>query len=1110
MAEKRPLGYLDSLEIDPRLAASGIGKYLTNIRLVILLILTIVSVGVFGYLQLPQRLNPEIKIPIVVVSTVLPGAGPEDIEKLLTIPIENELKGLSGIDTISSSSRNNVSIVSMQFLSSIDRDKAKNDVQSVVDGLSGLPEDATVPNVEALDFENQPVWQFALTTTGDTASLSEYAKQLKEIIKTESQVDRVVLSGLEEQQIVVEATPEKLSETGVNPLQLIGAIKTAIKAFPAGNVQTESNTFSLTIDPAISSVEDIRAIRVQLDGRSVRLGDVARVWIRPTPDQPLAFLATHDESARQVVSFSVYKSTSADIVKTATAVKTLVDADVLKTDGRFSVTSITNTGEQIQEQFTDLLGEFRSTIILVFICLFLFLGFRQAVISSFTVPLTFLAAFFFMRIAGMSINFLSLFAFLLALGLLVDDTIVVVSAMTSYFKSRRFSPTETGLLVWKDTIVPIWSTTITTIWSFVPLLLASGIIGEFIKPIPVVVSITMLSSTAISVFVTLPLMIVLLKPVVARRVVVLVRILGLLVALGVTMYLFKDNPLMPVIGILLFVVLLLGFRVRHVFWSKISRVGETRVVRAFSKMSQKGIIDVEPFAAWYKRQIYRILGSKNARRNTVIAIIAYAAFSFALLPMGLVKNEFFPKSDTDVLFVGLEMPAGMTLERTQAEALKVLDTLRQTDGIEFVQLNLGSGVSAGQGSTLEGTNLANFTLHLPEKAKRTATSIEVAENLRKQLKSYPVGKFSVVEESGGPPAGSDVQIELSGDSLNELSRISGETADWLRRQPGMTNVETSIKPGTSAVVFLPDLDKVSEAGVSVDVVGLWLRIYASGLPLSDINLNPRDPTDKQAIVFSYGNSFSSVEDIGRIQIPTSRGWVPVLSLGTLQTKTNPTIISRENGKRTVIVSGTVSQGYLATDKNAALLAYTKDLSLPQGYTWKTGGVNEENTKSVQSIVMAMGVAFLLILVTMVIQFQSFRQAVIVLLVIPLAVSSVFVVFALTGTPLSFPALIGILSLFGIVVTNSMFIVDKINLNKKQGMEFREAVADAGASRMEPIILTKLCTVLGLLPITLADPLWRGLGGAIISGLLVASTIMLLFIPVVYYDWMKDVSRKDGE
>jgi HAE1 family hydrophobic/amphiphilic exporter-1 len=280
-----------------------------------------------------------------------------------------------------------------------------------------------------------------------------------------------------------------------------------------------------------------------------------------------------------------------------------------------------------------------------------------------------------------------------------------------------------------------------------------------------------------------------------------------------------------------------------------------------------------------------------------------------------------------------------------------------------------------------------------------------------------------------------------------------------------------------------------------------LRTYATGFTLDDVNFDPTS-TQKEDIVFKLSQEPATLEAISALSVPTVTGPVPLLSLGTVQTKANPTVITREGGKRSLSVSASVTQGYSVSAKNKELLDYANSIQLPDGYSWKTGGVNEENAKSVQSILQAMVVAFILILVTMVVQFHSYRQAVIVLLVIPLAVSSVFMIFALTGTPLSFPALIGVLSLFGIVVTNSMFIVDKINLNIRQNMPFNEAIADAGASRLEPIILTKLCTIFGLLPITLAEPLWRGLGGAIISGILVSSTIMLLFIPVVYYSWFK--------
>lgn len=1101
--------YLERITFDPKLWVGVVAKYITNIRIVLLLLFTIVMVGLFSYSNLPQRLNPEIKIPLVIITDVLPGAGPEDVEKLVTIPIENAVRGLSGIDTVTSSSQDNVSVTAIQFVSSVSQEKAKQDVQSAVDGVTGLPTDAQTPKVAALDFENQPIWQFALTTTGDTASLFTFAKILQDQIKDNPKVDRVEITGYEDQEIAVEIDPEKLATYGISPLLLSQAVKIGTNAYPSGSVETGRNNFALTINPSVNSVEQVRNLRIRVGGNVVKLGDIATVAERSKGNQGSSYISKKDGTIARSVTFDVFKASNADIIQTEESVKKQVEESIAKYDGRFSVTTILNTGEMIQEQFTELLGEFRSTIILVFVCLLLFLGLRQAVISSFTVPLTYLSAFIFMRVFGMSINFLSLFAFLLALGLLVDDTIVTVSAMTTYFRTGKFTTQETGLIVWRDTIVPIWSTTITTIWSFVPLLLTSGIIGEFIKPIPIVVTVTMISSTAIAVLITLPMMIVILKPKFPHRVVVLFQIVGFLLALGVVIALFKTNSLFPLIIILYLFFL---YVTKLVFKNLYAKLREIHLAFPYAVklkefavgIAQNGVIHVEGFAQWYKRTILKILESKTSRKRVIVAIVGYAIFAFALLPMGLVKNEFFPKTEQDLVYVNVEMPAGANLTQTAQESSRILGELKNINGVEFIAVEVGKGAPSSSFSVAtNGTSTALFTYHLPKKKDRKIDSIKIADELRKRIATLTTtAKITVVEESGGPPAGADVVMKLTGDDLGILNSYADKLITHLESEQGITNVQKSITPGTSALVFVPDQDKLAQAGFTAQDLGLWLRAYSSGFTLDQVNFTG-NTTDQKDVVFTFGKNRPSPEDLGRLAIPTQTGsTVPLLSLGTLETKTNPTVITREGGKRTLSVSAAVVSGYSGTQKNQDLISYAKTIPFEDGYSYSTGGVNEENAKSVQSILQSMIIAFILILVTMVIQFQSYRQALIVLLVIPLAVSSVFVVFALTGTPLSFPALIGVLSLFGIVVTNSMFIVDKINLNLKEKMPFNEAIADAGASRMEPIILTKLCTVFGLLPITLSNPLWRGLGGAIISGLLLASTIMLLFIPVVYHDWMK--------
>jgi multidrug efflux pump subunit AcrB len=1110
--------YLGRLKFDPALMQSWVGRYIQSIRLVFLLILTIVLVGTLSYINLPKRLNPEVKIPIITIVSVLPGASPSDVETLVTTPLEDKLRGLQGIDQVSSVSQQNVSFITLQFVSTVDREKAKEDVTTAIEPVQ-LPANAVDPEVRALDFEDVPIWQFALTSTGDVPDLMAASEALKNRIEDISKVDRVETTGIQTQEVVVYINPEKLGQYNINPAQLSQAVKTARSSFPAGTIQSESNTFTLTIDRTLETVQDIRDLKLTINGQSVTLGEVAIVQEQAKLNQQQTLLGKPGEKTRQAVVFSVYKTSSSDITAAGNDVEKSVEEFIAERNNTLQTTTLLNTSEEISKQFTDLLGEFTTTIILVFAVLLIFLGLRQALISSLTVPLTFLSAFFLMQLTGMTINFLSLFAFLLSLGLLVDDTIVVVSAMTTYFRSGRFTPAETGVLVWRDTIVPIWSTTITTIWAFVPLLLASGIIGEFIKPIPIVVTVTMISSTAIAVLITLPLMILILKPVIPVRVIWLLKALVYCIALGVVIALAFGTPLF--IPILLVYVILSFIFLRtlpslrtgsRAALSRMKAALQERFPRRKSgtfsfiqKIVDKGIIDIEPFAEKYERLIDRILQSKTSRRKVMWAVAIYAIFSFALLPLGFVKNEFFPKTDENQVFVELKLPSGTDLAQTKTEGTAILGELLKIPEAEYITAEIGKRANTDGGSSAlsASTNSVYYTVRLVDKEERKISSPEIATQLRDTFANYTAGDISVVEVSGGPPAGSDLQITLLGNDLREMEQIADTVVAYLKEQPGVTNINKSVDESTSAIQFVPDEAKLAEYGVGKDEISSSLRLYASGFPLDSIAFEEGD-SDKKDIVFRVTEATGSPQGLSELRIFTKDNKeFPLLSLGKLVTKANPTVIAHRNFKRSISVSAAVTTGTSIPDTNKKLLEFTDSIKLPQGYEWETGGVNEENAKSIQSILMAMILSAVLILITMVIQFNSFRQALIVIIVIPLAVSSVFLAFAITGTPLSFPALIGVLSLFGIIVTNSMFIVDKINLNKKEGMSFRHSIANAGASRLEPIILTKLSTVFGLLPITIADPLWRGLGGAIISGLLVASTIMLLFIPVLYFEWMKE-------
>ncbi len=1090
--------YLDRIQFDPKLKNTVHGKFITNFRLVLLLILSIFVIGIINYFEIPRRLNPEVEIPIVTVTTILPGATPEDMEALVTIPIEDKLNSVQDVDTITSTSRDNASTIVLQFLSTVDPDEARDEVQQAVDTVTDLPEDAQDPRVAVLDFENQPIWTFALTSD-DLPSLMSLSENLQNDLEDLPEVSQVQVSGFEEQEIQVIVDPVKAQMFGISPPLLSQAINSAANSYPAGNINANGSVFSLTIDPGITTIDDIRTIRITTDERIVTLEEIALVKEISAPDQNKTYYADNEIDSRRAVQFFVYKSDSSNINTAAEAAVTEVDSQLEPYKGTVELLTISNYGELIDDQFTDLLQEFSTTVLLIFTVLLVFLGLRQAVIASFTVPLTFLSAIAVANALGLSLNFLTLFSFLIALGLLIDDTIVVVTAMTRYYESGKFTPSETGLLVWRDFFIPLWSTTATTIWSFIPLLLATGIIGEFIKPIPLIITATMLSSTSIAVLITIPLMIVFLKLAVPYRVRVLVQILGVIAFIAVLTLLSPKNAFLIPIYLIAVLSAWILYAKRNLYIQKLKeyfRADSTlqTLQNHGKRIMGEGIINLEDLSYKYRNVLDRILLKRSNRRNVIIFLVVFALISYLLVPLGLVKNEFFPKTDENTIYLSVALPPGTDIQTTTAEAIALTQEARKVPYVDYVITETGYGFTATFDRSVDPANFL-ITFALPDPDERERTSIEIAQELRKKFADYSRGKLSVIELSGGPPAGADIQISLLGADYEVLTQYSREIMNYLEERQGVTNVDTSYKSGTSKIVFIPDQNKLADAGISRETLALWLRTYASGFTLDTIRFD-----EEKDITLRLSQAQVTPEELGSLYIQSPQGNVPLLSLGELRLSTNPTSISHEDTLRTITISGSVESGYNIQEINADLEQFADSLDLPNGYRWQTGGINEENQRSVNSILQAMALSFLLILVTMIIEFGSYRQAAIVMMTIPLAISGVFYIFALSGTPLSFPALIGVLALFGIVVTNAIVVIDKINSNINEGMPVKEAILDASGSRLEPVLLTSLTTIFGLLPITLSDPLWRGLGGAIISGLFFSGVIKLFFIPVIYYSW----------
>ena len=1105
--------YLDQLVYKAEDYRAILRHYVTNMRVVALVLIALLLGGIVSFFTLPRTLNPEIKITIVTVVTALPGATPADVEELVTIPLEDEIETVDDLDVVTSSSREGLSTIIVQFVDGTEQSTALSDVQNAVATVADLPEDATDPTVDLVDFEDEPILRMAVASDSDPASLNRFATDLKDALEAESIIDRVEVSGIEEQEVQILLNPESMNALGIDVQTVARAVQATTNSFPAGSVETETSSFGLTIDRTAVSVADVRRVQIVAGGQRYALGEIAVVTESPEPAQPTALVTAPGGENRNAVTLSVYR-----IIGSKIADATVVSEEITETffaaeyARQFELITIFDMNADIEEQFSDLFRNLTITVFLVFLTLLVFVGIRQALVAALSIPLVFMAAFIAMRLFDISLNFLSVFSLLLSLGLLVDVTIVIISAMTSYYRRGSFNPMQTGLLVWKDFLATLSVTTLTTVWAFVPLLLAGGIIGEFIKPIPVIVSAILVSSVLIGFFIILPLMIWLLDFYVARRVKVFFALLffvitivmfgQILAAFGVTL----PGPfwlvLIPLLTLTLFA-----------FGLNLKRAGHSlkkymhKTFRKTEKVSvdclQNGLVNTEKLENIYRTLLNYVVSRRHVRIKVVAMVVIFFVFSFALVPLGFVKNVFFEGDDLDTIYVSVELPLGTKQDVSFARAQEFLPELSDVPHVTEIQTEIGAGLDPEEGLPVlgQGAHKILFTLQLVDGDERAMDDTAIVQFVRDldAVQTYPHGELSISEINDGPPAGADVTIKLVGEDLIELDRLAQDVKAFLRDEPGVSNVKQSIVSGTAKIVFVPNAAQLAVNGLTAQDLGLQLRTFGSGFTI-DEDVAFSDTSDTRDVVLRMSADTQEATSLGRLRVQTGQGVaVPLSTLGSFELRPNPTVITREDGDRTISVTATVDEGFNAGEINQKVGAFADgDLNLPANYGWETGGANEENNESVQSILQAMLLAFILIFLTLIIQLNSYRKSFIVLLVIPLAISGVFIVFALVGLPLSFPSLIGILALFGIVINNSIIIIDQINKNLREKIDFHDAVLDGAASRLEPILMSSLTTIIGLLPITLTQPIWLGLGSAIIAGLMFSGIIMLFFIPTVYY------------
>jgi len=1115
--------YLDKLKFNPALKKMWLSFFVYRFRVIALMIALISVWGIYSFSKLPRESTPEIKIPIAIVNTVFPGASPGDVEELVTKKIEGKIAGISGIDTMTSSSANSVSSVVVQFDAGQDLNDSIRKVRDAVSNVKNdLPEDASDPTTYEVSLDDSPILTLALSGPYDGFTLYDYAQDIKDNLEKIPGIREVNIAGGDQREIEINYSPEKLNYYGITIAQANGAVQATNISIPSGNFEGDKYVYPVRTDGRVYDAAQLQNLSVgSASGTTISLKDVATVRETAIKKTKISRISSQGLAPTDTVTLSIVKRTGGNVINTVDLAKASLD-NYVKTIPGLEYNITLDNAKYIRDDFDQLMHDFFLTIVLVMGVLFLLIGLKEALVAGLAIPLVFFITFGVMDLTGITLNFLSMFSLLLSLGLIVDDAIVVVSATKQYMRTGKFTPEEAVLLVLNDFKIVLTTTTLTTVWAFLPLLFSTGIMGQFLKSIPITISVTLIASLAIALMVNHPLAAILERIRLTKNFFFIYA--GVLMSLAAFL-LFQNNTAANAAGAVILITTGL-----LVYWyeksGKYALEANSRLVtleakddelikqklrghgdndnKNFSSRLLHGILNLNAALPLYEKYLAKLIDNTKLRKIFFGGIFALFLAAAALPAIGIVKSEFFPADDFGYMYLNIEAPTGYKLSQTDAIVKIVEEKLLGYKEIDNFSTTVGAAMSAStssfRSSSSGSADKASITINLVDKNQRKLKSYELEEILRRDLANIPDAKVTIVSLRGGPPSGSAFQAQISGDDIVELQKIANDLKPVLESVPETVNIGISLKESVPQYSFNLDQTKLAQNNLTAAYVGSVLRTAISGTEATTIL---RDNEDVKVIAQFDPALIPDLEAVQNLQI-LSPSKQPVFLKDVAKISLDPSVesISRIDQKRTVLLTGDITAN---TTSNAVLAEFQKKAAsykLPDGYEIIYGGANETNTESVTSIIAAMGLAFILIVATMVIQFNSFIKAAIVLITVPLALIGVFIGMAILNIPLSFPGLIGILALFGIVVKNAIILIDKINLNLANNINFRDAIIDAGKSRFEAIFITSFCTIIGIIPITLSSITWQALGVSIISGLTVSSLFTLFMVPALFASFVK--------
>ena len=1111
---------------------------ITNKTSIYLLMLFISLGGIFQFLTLPKEQFPEVIIPTMFVQTVYVGNSPKDIENLVTRPLEKQIKSISGvkINKFTSSSQQDFSLITVEFSTDVKTDVALQKVKDAVDKAKGeLPNDLTQePRVMELNISDQPIMFVNISGNYSTIQLKKYADDLKDKLEGIALINRIDLAGAPEREFQINVDNYRMQTAGITFDDISAAIQRENLDLSGGLLEVGNMQRNLQLKGQLKNANDIANIIVRnTSGAPIYLKDVARIVDTIKNSESYARL-----NGKNVLTLNIIKRNGENLIATADEVKKIVEdakANVFPKD-----LNVVISGDQsirTKSSFTELVNSIVIGFILVLIVLMFFMGVTNAFFVALSVPLSMFVAFVFLPLGDLvvgshiTLNFMVLFALLFGLGIIVDDAIVVIENTHRIFVQGKgkLTATTSAKMAAGEVFIPVLAGTITTLAPFFPLLFWPGIIGKFMVYLPAMLIFTLAASLVVA---------FIMNPVFA---VDFMNHDDDTVANEPKSAIFKKrNFWIPIgVGVLLDIA---GFTFlgNLLIFIMITVVANKYFINDMIVKFQTSTLP--NLMNWYEKSLRRALGGWRPVR-LLIGTFILLIFSFILLGIsigtGRVGIEFFPKGDPNQLYVYLKLPSGTNVRYTDS-ITKVLETkVRKVLGNDKKENPLVesiiSNVAVGAGDPMRGdrsnrAELGRIQVNFVEFEKRDGKSTApYLESMRQELTGVPGAEISIDQESSGPPTEPPVNIEIQGEDFDKLVKTAVGLKNYLdaAQIPGINTLKMDVDLQNPELTLTIDRDRALMEGVSSAQVGMLIRTALFGKEVSKIKegkeeykIQLRSEELQRNNLVDLLNMRLSFRDMAAGGMVKN---IPISSLVKVEPTSTFGSIKRKNQKRLIQLSSNVlmDQGYSPTTVNAAIAQYISNFKgIAEGVTVKQTGENEQQLETVAFLGKALVIALMLILFTLVLQFNSISKSVIILTEILFSIIGVFLGFSLFGMKISGVMTgLGIVGLAGIVVKNGILVIEFADELRARGMKTREAVIQAGKTRIIPVMLTALAAILGFIPIaigfninfvTLFSELnphiffggdnvafWKPLSWTLIFGLIFAFFMTLFIVPGMY-------------